>query len=414
MTNSFKNQVVPEEHMQHFIQQLQNHPEGITPVQLLQNSMNLLMQAERQLHLKQNPEDKGNGFFQRELGTPMGPLQLSVPRDRDGDFRPAILPEPYQRDYAERRNLLESLILNGYSPNQIQKTLRSLNLHYNPEEIESLRDEYAQLFSQWQQRELPSDVIGLFIDAYHAEALIDQKVRKVVTYVIIGVDFTGHKALYGLYLFSGSESKGFWLQTLNQLITRGLTAPLFVLSDDFPGLKEAIATLFPQALHQLCFVHMQRNIIKNMAKEDAKNFNQSLESMKFLPNAEQAEQAFLNLCQQYQDKYPAYTKTLAQKASHYFAFMHLVKEVRKYFYTTNAVESFNSILETTRIRLGGFFQSEQVLKVNVFFTIKKLSSGKWRTGAPHIKANLYSIRQLFATRYDRLPEEVQFTLEHKK
>ena len=257
-------------------------------------------------------------------------------------------------------------------------------------------------------------MIGLFIDAYHAEALIEQKVRKVVIYVVIGIDFTGHKALYGLYLFAGSESKGFWLQTLNQLISRGVKAPLFVLSDDFSGLKEAIATLFPQALHQLCFIHMQRNIHRNMAKEDAKSFNQSLETIKLLADAEQAQQAFQHLCQQYQAKYPAYVSLLASKAPLYFAFMYLCPEVRKYFYTTNLVESFNSILETTRIRMGGFFQSEQVLKVNVFFTIKKLGAGKWRKGAPHIVANLYSIRQLFAMRYERLPNEIKVSLDNIK
>ena len=413
MTNSLPNQVIAPEVMQHFISQLQNNPEGITPLHLLQNSMNLLMQAERQLHLKQNPHDKGNGYFSRELGTPMGTLELAVPRDRDGDFRPAILPDPYQRDYADRKHLLESLIINGYSPNQIQSTLNALHLHYNPEEIENLRDHYAQIFHQWQQRELPHDVIGLFIDAYHADALIDQKVRKVVIYVVIGIDFTGYKSLYGLYLFAGSESKGFWLQTLNQLISRGIKAPLFILSDDFSGLKEAIATLFPQALHQLCFIHMQRNLHKNLAKEDAKNFNQTLETLKILPNADQAQDAFHALCQQYQPKYPAYMQLLSSKSTHYFAFMHLCPEVRKYFYTTNIVESFNSILEKNRIRMGGFFQSEPALKVNVFFIMKKLTAGKWRKGVPHLISNLYSIRQLFAIRYERLPNEVKMSFDSK-
>lgn len=413
MTNSSQNQAIDPESMQHFIKQLQNNPEGITPLHLLQNSMNLLMQAERQLHLNQNPKDKGNGYFARALGTPMGTLELAVPRDRDGDFRPAILPDPYQRDYPDRKHLLESLIINGYSPNQIQSTLNAMNLHYNPEEIEALRDHYAHLFHQWQQRELPHDVIGLFIDAYHAESLIDQKVRKVVIYVVIGIDFTGHKSLYGLYLFAGSESKGFWLQTLNQLISRGTKAPLFILSDDFSGLKEAIATLFPQALHQLCFIHMQRNLHKNLAKEDAKNFNQTLETIKLLGNADQAQDAFHALCAQYQAKYPAYMQLLSSKSIHYFAFMHLCPEVRKYFYTTNIVESFNSILEKSRIRMGGFFQSEQALKVNVFFIIKKLSAGKWRKGVPHIVSNLYSIRQLFAIRYERLPNEVKLSFDSK-
>ena len=71
----------------------------ISPAHILQASMNMLMQAERKVHLEQNPQDKGNGSFTRKLGTSLGALALEVPRDRDGDFRPAILPAPYQRDY---------------------------------------------------------------------------------------------------------------------------------------------------------------------------------------------------------------------------------------------------------------------------------------------------------------------------
>lgn len=140
-----------------------------------------------------------------------------------------------------------------------------------------------------------------------------------------------------------------------------------------------------------------------MGREEAKNFNQSLQAIKLLHDPEQAMLKFEELCQNYQGKYPTFMAALVSKKVNYFAFMHLPMELRKYFYTTNAVESFNSILEKSRQKMGGFFQSEECLKVNVFFTLKKLNEHKWKNGVPHIKANLYSLRQLFATRYERLP-----------
>jgi putative transposase len=234
-----------------------------TAAEILQTAMNLLMLAERNLHLDNNVFDKGNGYFKRELGTPMGKIGLRVPRDRDGDFRPAILPELYQRDYQERNEFLESLFLNGYSPNNIRRTLNSLDLHYNPKELEQLKNEYYELFKHWQNRQLPEDIIGLFIDVYQSETNIDGKVCKSALYVIVGIDFNGKKDLFGLYLYEGNENKGFWLQTLNQLIDRGLKRPLIIASDDFSGLKDAIAALFPNSLHQLCFIHMQRNVRRN-------------------------------------------------------------------------------------------------------------------------------------------------------
>jgi transposase-like protein len=378
---------------------------NISLQQLLQSSMNLFMLAERQLHLDQNSEDKGNGFFNRQLGTPMGSLNLDVPRDRDGDFRPAILPKPKQRDIKERYDILEALLVNGYSTNVIADSLRDLNLHYNPEELDTLKNHLQAEHQQWLSRQLPQDVIGLFIDVYHAYARLDNTVQKVSLYVIVGIDFTGTKDLYGLYLDKGSESKGFWLQTLNHIIDRGLKRPLCIASDDFPGLKEAIATLFPQALHQLCVIHMQRNVRKNMAKDHASEFNETISLLRNYKDKDTAQSEFKQACERYQEYYPHFIKGLIADTDNYFAFLTLPKESQKYFYTTNIVESVNSMLEKMRQRMGGFFQSENALQLNVFLTIKKLKQRKWHKGMPMIKGNLYELRQCFARLYGELPQE---------
>lgn len=373
--------------------------------EILQTAMNLLMQAERNLHLNGNPADKGNGYFTRELGTAMGKINLQVPRDRDGDFRPAILPEPYMRDYQERNEILQSLFLNGYSPNNIRRTLNSLNLHYNPKELKQLKDEYYEIFKHWQNRQLPEDVIGLFIDAYHCETNIDGKVCKTVLYVVVGIDFNAQKELFGLYLYEGSENKGFWLQTLNQLLERGIKRPLFIISDDFPGLKDAVATLFPNTLHQLCFIHMQRNVRRNMGTTEAKEFNDALKQIKLFNKYEDCKKQFSSLCEEYQQKYPDFIRALINDAENYFAFKHLPSDVQKYFYTTNIVESVNSTIEKIRIRMGGFFQSKDALFLNVFLAINSLAQRKWQHGVPMVKANLYYLRQLFAKQFGELPRQ---------
>lgn len=389
--------------VQDMITKIQNG-DNIGPAQILQTAMNLLMLAERNLHLEHSPNDKANGFFERELGTPIGTVNLKVPRDRNGDFRPAVLPDPYQRDIEGREQIIQSLLLNGYSPNAIHRSLNSLSLHYNPKELEQIKNEYLDLHKQWQNRQLPHDAIAIFIDAYHCETCINNKVRKTVLYVIVGVDFNGQKDLFGLYLYEGSENKAFWLQTLNQLIERGLKRPLMVVSDDFPGLKESVKTLFPTALHQLCFVHMQRNVHRNMGAYDSKTFNHTLKQIKLINNAETCLDEFTNLCNKYQSQYPTFIAALLEDTENYFAFKHLDPDTQKHFYTTNIVESVNSSLEKLRMRMGGFFQSQEALYVNVFITINSLRQRKWCKGIPKVKGNLYQLRQLFAQKYGEQPK----------
>ncbi len=174
--------------------------DNISAREILQSAMNLFMLAERNLPVEQNEEDKGKGYFQRQLGTPLGSLELQVPRDREGDFRPSILPMPYQRDYQERYDFLQTIRLNGYSPNTIKRTFEKLNLHYNANELKQLKENYLELFQQWQIRQLPEDGIALFIDVYHSSTMIDNQIRKTALYVIVSIDFEGKKDLAGLYL----------------------------------------------------------------------------------------------------------------------------------------------------------------------------------------------------------------------
>lgn len=400
MTNNISNYNAIAEDMLNNIKSESN----MAPAQILQTAMNLLMMAERNLHLQNASDNKANGFFDRDLGTTLGNIKLKVPRDRNGEFRPTVLPSPYQRDVQEREQMIQSLLENGYSPNMIKRTLNHLNLHYNPKELEQLKEEYLDLYKQWHSRQLPQDVIGLFVDVYHSETCIDNKVRKSALYVIVGIDFNGQKDLFGLYLYDGHETKGFWLQTLNRLIERGLKRPLMVISDDFPGLKEAIATLFPQALHQLCFIHMQRNVRRNMGTSDAKLFNQTLKQIRLMDDPDFCKGKFTELCTLYEKSYPSFIRSLLDDIDQYFSFKYLPTDVQKHFYTTNLVESVNSILERLRIKMGGFFSSQDALCVNVFITIQSLSQRKWIHGVPLIKGNLYQLRQLFAQRYQEVPK----------
>ena len=145
-----------------------------------------------------------------------------------------------------------------------------------------------------------------------------------------------------------------------------------------------------------------------MGPADAKAFNQALKQIKLMDDLETCKNRFTELCQVCQKSYPTFTKSLLDDIDHYFAFKRLPQDVQKHFYTTNIVESVNSILEKLRIRMGGFFQSQEALSVNVFITINSLSQRKWSKGVPIIKANLYRLQQLFAQTYGEQPKNLSF------
>lgn len=360
------------------------------------------MEKEREYFLQQqiDSENKANGFYPRTISSLFGKLALNIPRDRKSEFRPAILPQHWQRSDSSFQDFILNLVLQSYSPSKIKALLEGLGLPYSPEQIEQLKEELYLKAKELRTKELPEETFALFIDAYHCQSKEEdtKRVKKAVIYSCIGIDMEGRKSLYGYWIFFGSENKENWLQILNDMVQRGLKKVLILVSDDFSGLHQAIKQLFPLTDHQLCLVHLQRNVRKNMSKNDAKIFNQELAKIKLSQDYEITLAEFEKLCERFEKKYPAYIKTLLNKKEQYFAFMKYPEPIRKHIYTTNAVENLNSRLEVLRINSGGYFQSIKTADVAIYVTVERMKK-KWNKPLAAFREVLYEMKQMFNTRF---------------
>lgn len=363
--------------------------------------LNTLMKKEREFFLRDEDDNKANGYYERQLACFLGKLALSVPRDRKGEFRPAILPPEWKRTDGNFEEFILNLILQSYSPNKIKALLHSMELPYSAEQIEELTEEIYNKARELRTRELPENLFALFIDAYHCEIKDEEikRVKKAVIYNAIGIDLEGKKSFLGYYIYWGRESREDWLEILNDLIKRGLKRVLIVVSDDFPGLAEAIKALFPRADHQLCFVHMLRNIKRNMSKEDARVFYEELQFIKRMNDFEKAILRFEEVISRYEKKYPGYIRGLRSKKEKYFSYLKYPEGVRVHIYTTNVVESINSKIEVIRQNGGGYFQSMRTAEVSIYVVISRIERTRWREPLSMVKASIYEIRQMFNARF---------------
>jgi putative transposase len=380
--------------------------EGIKTIAAL--LLNELMKKEREIYLRESIDNKANGYYERQLACFLGNLGISVPRDRKSEFRPAILPSEWQKADESFQEFILNLVLQSYSPNKIKALLQSMNLPYSAEQIEEIKEDLYNKAKEIRTRELPSDMFALFIDAYHTQIKDEEvnRIKKSVVYNIVGIDMEGRKSLVSYYIYFGSESKEDWLQILNDLIKRGLKRVMVIVSDDFPGLTQAIGNLFPQTDHQLCFLHMQRNIKKNMSKQDAKQFYEELSLIKKINDYEKAIVKFEDLCKSYEKKYPSYIKGLLNKKDNYFNYKKYPEQVRKYIYTTNVVENINSRIELIRANTGGYFQSIKTAEVAIYVTVSRIEKNKWKEPLPLVKSALYELKQIFVKKFY---EQTQFS-----
>jgi len=367
---------------------------------LLEDTINQLMLSERGIFLDKDEENKGNGFYRRNLGTSQGNLELSVPRDRKNGFRSFILPERWKRTEESYENLLMSLVTNGYSESKITNILKSFGLPFSEKEINRIRDELKERLNDIRTRELPGELLVIYIDGYHTKVKSGGKVKNAVVYVIVGIDMEGKKELLGYYVLFGNETKGDWLKIFNDFINRGVKKVLLIISDDFSGLKEAIKAVYPLSDHQLCYVHFQRNVRRNFGKGDANAFNNGLKQIKLSKDYEEGIEQFSQLCERYKSKYPSFINYILGNKEEYLCFLKYPEKVRKYIYTTNVVENMNRQIERIRDSLGGYFQSQEILEINIYLQSEKLAHGRWSKPQPVFKSCLYELLQKFKLKFE--------------
>ena len=175
---------------------------------------------------------------------------------------------------------------------------------------------------------------------------------------------------------------------------------LILIHDDFSGLLPVSKSLFPGADVQLCVVHMQRNAKSHLSKADATEFQQRWRTVKTAWNVDVGAHQFEELCDRFADSSPAFIAELRKKREHYLAFLKYPEPIRRSLSTTNTVEAINGQLEIVRRNSGGYFQSEDVLKLKLGMAISSLETGRWSRSAATVEASLHQMNAIFQRRFE--------------
>jgi len=370
-------------------------------VTLMEGLLIEMMGKERYEYLLENPKDKGNGSYIRNLNTGLGKLSLEVPRTRSGEFRSNLLPPKYQRYDESFEDFIFSLLINGDSKQEIVYKMKLRGLDFSEKAYDEIFEYIKKQFIEFKEKELQENYYFLYIDAYHCMVKDnkDKRVKKAVVYTVVGIDSNANKSLLGFYSFFGSENKSTWMDVFQDLINRGMKKVLMFICDDFNGISEAIKAYFPYSDIQKCTVHLSRNIYKHMKKEDASYVNKKIKEIKnYCDSYDKGLYIFENeILDYFKDKYSTYIKYLDSKKEEFLSFLKYPEVIRKYINTTNAVESVHSTFEKQRLKRGGFFQSMDILNIALFIATDKLHK-IWKAN-PLIKAKRYELNQMFVAKF---------------
>src|SRR5215470_4490913 len=221
---------------------------------------------------KHDPAGRGsgnnrNGTTGKTVLTDIGAVDLAVPRDRNGTFDPKIVRKGQTRLEGFNERII-ALYARGMTTRDIRAHLREIyGVEVSPDLISRVTDGVVEELAEWQSRPLDPVYPVIFIDALMVK-IRDGVVTNRAVYVAIGIDCDGAKQVLGLWVGpTTGESAKFWLTVLSELKSRGVADVCIVCCDGLTGLPDAITVTWPQAIVQLCVVHLIRASLRYASKK---------------------------------------------------------------------------------------------------------------------------------------------------
>jgi transposase-like protein len=325
---------------------------------------------------KHDPAGRGsgnsrNGSTPKRLLTEIGSVELDVPRDRVGSFDPQIVRKGQSRLDGFNERII-ALYARGMSTRDIRAHLREMyDVDVSPDLVSRVTDAVVDELTEWQGRPLDRVYPVIFIDALMVK-IRDGVVSNRPVYMAIGIDCDGTKQVLGQWIGPAvGESSKFWLTVLSELKSRGVADVCIVCCDGLTGLPDAIGVVWPDAIVQLCVVHLIRASLRYASKKDWGSLTKDLRTIYTATDADAAGVALNTFAEQWQQRYPAVVKLWRSHWAEFVPFLAFPSDVRRVIYTTNLIESMNARLRKVTRNRGQFPSELAALKV-LYLAVRNL------------------------------------------
>lgn len=318
--------------------------------------------------------NRRNGSSPKAVSSKHGEMEIAVPRDRAGSFEPQII-KKHQRRFDGFDNLILSLYSRGLSTREIQSHLQEIyGVEVSPDLISSVTSAVEEKVREWQQRPLELVYPILYLDALRVKIRVDGRVQNQCIYIAIGVNLEGKKETLGLWS-SENEGAKFWLSVLTELQNRGVKDILIACVDGLKGFPEAIETVFPKTMVQICIVHQIRNSLNFVSYKDRKAVAGDLKTIYTATTAEEALFQLELFAEKWDKKYPLIAKSWRANWLRIEPMFQFPSEIRRAIYTTNVIESLNmSLRKITKTRAA--FPSEEAAFKLIWLGLQNIEK-KW-------------------------------------
>jgi len=311
-----------------------------------------------------------NGATARTRTGPTGPVALTLPRATlfagAKEWASRIVPR-YQRRMPQVNEAVVATYLAGGNTRRIRGALQPL-LKVAPLSKSAVSRVVATLkdgLEAWRTRSLTDlGVIYVYLDGFALRVRSAGKVVSVPVLGVVGVLPDGHKHLLALEL-CGGESFEAWKGCLDDLMARGLRAPVLVIIDGNAGLRRAVGLVWPRTAIQRCCVHKLRNLERKAPKHALAEIRDDFHRIVYATNVGAARTAYTAFQRTWAQRCPGVVTSLREGGDELLTFFTFSKVQWKTLRTTNTIERLHEEFRR-RVKTRGSLPSEDAALILLF------------------------------------------------
>ncbi len=236
--------------------------------ELVAQALEQVLLGEQQQFLRASWNKRGasrsgwrNGFYRRGLLTPHGPLQVKIPRCRQGGIDCSAFFDRYQRRIADvDRILLHAYLLGTSTRATAELAEQVFGGSISHQTISRLTRWLDEQLAAWREAPIEPIYRVVYLDGMH----LDVQGGDVNVMLALGLTYDGQKEVLGFAVNHGEQCR----ELLWDLRRRGLGGVELFVSDESAAIGHGLAEVFPEVPHQLCTMHRLMNLWKDVGDKD--------------------------------------------------------------------------------------------------------------------------------------------------
>jgi transposase-like protein len=349
-----------------------------------------LMLLEREEYLKSHigSKDAGNGSYLRNFKSlRTNSLSISIPRSRNGQFKPVLL-DLINQQKEQVGDLSLLLYRKGLSTRDISDVMEEFfGESISRETINNLAENFNEIRTNWENRKLDAYYKVVYCDALYISLRRGNSYSKEAVYVMYGIKDDNSRELLLLEV-NPTEGCTMWGEYFSKLKSKGVEQIDLIVSDGVVGFADVARKYYPEGDVQRCVVHLQRNLLTKIRPRDKESFAYDIKiAFNNFDNGSRKEDALKKLERVYEKWKDSYRGILEKLKDEefivdYLTYIDYPVEVRRMIYTTNSIENLNrQIRKVTKTKVT--FDKESNMLDLIFVVIKDFEANNWQKYPVH-------------------------------